>query len=93
MKKAKRRSISMRDGEYIALRMYKEELNLTHGEDVYAMASTLKCILFGELPPIPKRLLDIGKEEAKKAMEERIKHPPKSRDPGEHRPGGEIFTF
>lgn len=94
--KGTRRSISMRDGEYIALRMYKDALNARQNKRVYCMTSVLKGIMFGELPSVPKQLLNIGMEEARLLHKEREMASEKEEekeDPPEPIIGGGIFSF
>ena len=83
----------MRDGEYIALRMYKDALNVRHGERFYSMSSALNGIMFGNIPPIPKNILDMGMAEAERIQKERDKQPKKIKEPQEPVIGGGIFTF
>ena len=92
--KGRRKSVSMRDYEYFALKFYKEHLN-EHGSE-HNMTSVLRDIAFGELPPIPKKFLDMGRIEAEKARDERAKNPAppiKESEEKDFRVGGGIFTF
>lgn len=67
-----RRSVSMRDGEYIALELYMNHLNEHNKSDLHSRTSLLKMIMFGELPPIPQKYLDIGRKEAVKERKEKV---------------------
>jgi hypothetical protein len=97
----------MRDGEYIALKLYTEDIIKERNLDL-TLTGVLKNVLFGELPPIPHKYLEIGEREAKLLREERAKNltteapseapseaqskaPEKEKD--EFRRGGHIFTF
>ena len=64
------------------------------------LTSVLKMVMFGELPPIPKKYVDIGRREAKIARDKRDKDPQrketaktKEKEEQEFRTGGGIFTF
>jgi len=94
-----RRSVSMRDGEYIALKLYTEHVDEANAGD-FTMTGVLKMVLFGELPPIPQKYLDMGRREAKIEREERARNPQstsasktKEKEEQEFRSGGNIFTF
>ena len=94
-----RRSVSMRDCEYIALGLYVEQLTKDNPEEVYSRSSVLRMTSFGEIPPIPMKYLEMGKELAKIEREEREKSKANGTDkapkkePEEFRSGGGIFTF
>jgi len=91
-----RRSVSMRDGEYIALGLYKEELVKANPHNDYSRTGVLKMILFGEIPPIPQRLLVMGDRMAKENRKNKVNEPVKvvKKEPEViERPGGGIFTF
>ena len=100
----RRRSVSMRDGEYIALDLYKRDLERNNSAYAFSITGVLGQIIRGEIPPIPEKLLAAGRVRAKLEREERAKNPrPKivvntpDEGPGtgteDMRDGGEIFTF
>jgi hypothetical protein len=70
-KLSKRKSISMREGEYYALEMQTK----AYGERVSELTVTgcAKMILFGELPPIEKQYLEQGMRKAEEAKKERMR--------------------
>lgn len=95
-----RRCISMRDSEYIALNLYRDSLDnkgfTVNGEEVPTTTGVLRMILFGDIPPVPKKFLDDGRIMAKEARKSYVKNPKKTEiveDVIEDRPGGSIFTF
>jgi len=74
--------------------MYVRALNVRHGEAFYSMAGTLRAIMFGEVPPIPKNILDMGMEEAERLRKELENQPKKMKKPEDKiLIGGGIFTF
>lgn len=94
-----RRSVSMRDCEYIALGLYVEQLAKDNPQEAYTKSSVLKMTSFGEIPPIPMKFLEMGKKLAKIEREEREKKKTEDKEeltkkePEEFRSGGGIFTF
>ena len=96
----RRRSVSMRDYEYIAIALYKREMERSNAGYSFTITGVLGQIMRGEIPPIPQKLLDAGKVRAKLEREERAKNPKppieaKELEPDSEdlRPGGGIFTF
>ena len=93
----RRRSVSMRDYEYVALDMYKCELAKHNPGHAYSITGVLGSIMQGEIPPIPKKYLDAGRVRAKLERDERAKNPkPKNTSEiaaEDMRPGGGIFSF
>lgn len=93
--KGRRKCVSMRDDEYIALKLYKDHIVKEQG-GIHTVTSVLKMVLFGELPPIPQEYLELGRREAKIVRDERAKNPApptKEKEEQEFRVGGGIFTF
>ena len=94
-----RRSVSMRDCEYIALGLYVEHLAKENPQNDYSRSKVLKMTSFGEIPPIPMKFLEMGKTLGKIPREAREKNKanppadPKKKEPEEFRSGGNIFTF
>lgn len=91
-----RRSVSMRDCEYLALGLYVEQLTKDNPGDVYSRSNVLKMTSFGEIPPIPMKYLEMGKKLANIEREERKRNPqpePLKKPSEEFRGGGDIFTF
>lgn len=91
-----RRSVSMRDCEYLALGLYVEQLAKDNPGTDYSRSNVLKMTSFGEIPPIPMEYLEAGKKLAKIEREERERNPtpePPKKPPEEFRGGGDIFTF
>ncbi len=70
MARSRRNCISMRDVTYIALRLYKEQLNEHFGTD-HSITGLGQRILQGEAPPIPKDLLKKAGEVARISREKR----------------------
>jgi len=96
----RRRSVSMRDHEYIAIALYKREMEINNAGYAFTITGVLGQIMRGEIPPIPKKLLDAGKARAKLEREERAKNPKPPIEakepepaPEDIRPAGGIFTF
>ena len=93
-KKGRRRSVSMRDFEYIAFDLYSDFLTETSGAD-HSITSTLRGVFMGTVPPVPQKYFDMGMELALKDRAEKEKEDasPEESDPDDGRVGGGIFTF
>ena len=93
-KKGRRRSVSMRDFEYIAFDLYAKFL--TKASDVdHSITSTLRGVFMGKIPPVPQKYFDMGMELALKDRAEKEKEDasPEEPDLDDGRVGGGIFTF
>lgn len=68
MTKGKRRSVSMREELYFALKLYAERLNAGVPESMQSTVTTVNGqILRSEIQPIPRGLIEEGGELAKRA--------------------------
>lgn len=85
MSNKRRKSVSMKEEFYLALKIYTVHLNESRKENSNALLTSTGVntrILCGDTPPIPKEILELGKAEAleneKKREEESGK--PKAED-------------
>lgn len=95
----------MRDSEYIALDLYKRDLERNNSAYAFSITGVLGQIIRGEIPPISDKFLAAGRVRAKLEREERAKNPKpkivvkKESDiepeiaPEDMRPAGGIFSF
>jgi len=95
-KKGRRRSVSMRDFEYIAFELYAAFLTEESGTD-HSITSTLRGVFTGKIPPVPQKYFDMGMEKALEDRAEKEKEEASPKKPPEHdddgRVGGGIWTF
>ncbi len=91
-KKGSRKSVSMRDYEYVALGLYMERMNEQGGR--YSRTSILSAIMIGDLAPVPMELIESAKVIAKEeSLKRRIKSKENNTTEDAGPIGGGIFTF